>query len=43
MKDTVTEMAREVEALAAKPDVLSSIPGIHIVEWENQFQQINVL
>lgn len=43
MKDMVIETAQEVEVLTAKSDVLSSIPGIHIVEWENQFQQINVL
>lgn len=43
MKGTVTEMAQEVEVRTAKPDVLSSIPGIHIVEWENQSQQIHAL
>lgn len=32
MKDMITEMAQEVEVPAAKPDILSSIPGIHTVE-----------
>ena len=33
------EMAQWVEALLIKPDNLSSIPGTHLVEGENQLPQ----
>jgi hypothetical protein len=35
-----SEMAHKTMALAAKPDVLSSITQTHMVEGENQLPQV---
>lgn len=36
------EMAQLVKRLAAKPDSLSSIPGIYTIEGENQLYQVDL-
>lgn len=38
--ERVSMMAQWVKALDAKPDDLSSVPGIHIIEGENQLLEV---
>lgn len=38
-----SEVVQQVQALATKLDVLSWIPGIHVIEEENQFLQASCL